>query len=240
MSKREELREKRRKSQQRQRILTIAGIVIAALILVAVLVWPSINNATAPVGAIATIVPNPRPNADGLNMGDPNAPVKIEEFADFQCPGCRIFFTTLEKTIEDTYVKTGKAYFTYVPLSFIDDAVASSNESKHAAQAAYCASDQGKFWDYHDILFTNQSQTGENVGGFSDKRLVAFAQTLGLDMSKFNSCFSSGKYAQKVQQAAAYGIEKKVQQTPSFLVNGQLVGPNELVSTIDLAIAATK
>jgi protein-disulfide isomerase len=239
MSKREVLREKRRKSQQRQQILMISGIVVVALVVFVILILPSLQSAAAPIGAFATIVPYPRPGADGLNMGNLKAPVKVEEFADFQCPGCRNFFESGEKSIVETYVKTGKVYYVYVPLSFIDDnSRTPSVESKHAAMAAYCASDQNRFWDYHDMLFTNQSRTGENVGGFSDKRLTAFAQTLGLDMNAFNSCFTSGKYQKQIQDDATYGVQSKVDQTPSFLVNGKLVLPQDLIATIEAALKA--
>ena len=239
MSKREELREKRRKSQQRQQILTISGIVVVALVVFVILILPSLQSAAAPVGAFATIVPYPRPGADGLNMGDLKAPVRVEEFADFQCPGCRLFFESGERSIVETYVRTGKVYYVYVPLSFIDNYVTPpSNESKHAAVAAYCASDQNRFWDYHDMLFTNQAKTGENVGGFSDKRLTAFAQTLGLDMNAFNTCFTSSKYDQKIQEDSNYGTQAKIDTTPSFLVNGKLVLPQDLVASIEAALKA--
>jgi protein-disulfide isomerase len=94
-------------------------------------------------------------------------------------------------------------------------------ESANAAEAAYCAGDQGRFWDFHGILFTNQN--GENQGAFADKRLVAMAETLGLDMAEFNSCFDGGKYQTAVNQDRADGLAAGVQGTPAFVINGKLV-----------------
>jgi len=244
MSKREEIREKRRKEALRQRIIIIAVIVVAALILIFALILPPIiqasKDAAAPVTAVTPITPNPRPFADGMNMGDPKAPITVQEFADYQCPGCKNYFDTLEKTIIDKYIATNKVHFIFTALSFIDDR-GPGKESNAAAEAAYCANDQGKFWDYHDILFTNQSQTGENIGGFSDVRLKAFAKSIGLDTTQFNSCYDGGKYRDKVVADAHLGNQKGIQQTPSFLINDKtIVDPLDLQKTLDGLLGPTQ
>jgi protein-disulfide isomerase len=235
LSKRELLKEKRRKQQYRQRNLFIGFIIVIALIVAAILIYPSLIPEK-----IATITPVARPNEQGLSIGDPNAPVKVVEFADFQCPACKLFYTDQEPAFESTYVATGKVYYTYSPFSFIDQhdqRVPPLQESHAAAEAAYCASDQGKFWEYHDMIYTNQ--TGENIGDFTQKRLAAFAQALGLDMSQFNSCYSSGKYTQKVIDGYNAGIAANVTQTPSFIVNGKLVTLADLQTTIDADLVAS-
>jgi protein-disulfide isomerase len=243
MSKREEIREKRRKDALRQRVIIIAIVIVAALIVISALILPGLLPAsqnTASVGSILPITPNLRPLADGMSMGDPKAPITVQEFADYQCPGCKVYFDALEKTIIDKYVATNQVHFIFTALSFIDDR-GPGRESNAASEAAYCANDQGKFWDYHDMLFTNQSQTGENVGGFSDNRLKAFAKSIELDTAKFNSCFDSGKYRQKVVNDANLGNQKGVNQTPSFLINDKtIVGPQDLQKTLDGLLGATK
>jgi protein-disulfide isomerase len=88
-----------------------------------------------------------------------DAPVVLVEFSDFQCPYCKKFTDEIEPAIMRDFVSTGKVLFKYVPYSFLDDN-SPGRESKNAAEAAYCAGDQGKFWEYHDMLFTNQG--GEN------------------------------------------------------------------------------
>lgn len=228
MSKRDELRKKRRQQEQRQRFILIGVVALIAIGVVAVLVIPNFT----PVGAVVTVTPNPRPQAQGLSMGNPNAPVKVVEYADFQCPYCKEYAQQLEPQIDKNYVETGKVYFTYVPYSFIGP------ESFAAAEAAYCANDQGKFWEYHDILFANQQS--ENSGAFSNKRLIAFASAIGLDTSKFQSCLNSQKYKDQVNQDIVKGNQAGVSATPSFVVNGKLVGMDQLEATIqqDLASAA--
>jgi protein-disulfide isomerase len=92
------------------------------------------------------------------------------------------------------------------------------DESQWAAEAAECASDQGKFWEYHDLLFSKQS--GENQGAMSKDNLKQFATELGLDEQTFNSCLDSGKYTQQIQTDTAFAQQLGVNSTPIFIVNG--------------------
>jgi len=214
MSKRQMMREKRARQARMQRLGVIGIIVVGALLVAVALIYPNLK----PVGEIVTTDPGEHPMANFNAMGDPNAPIKIEEFSDFQCPYCARFHEETEWQIANTYVTDGTVYFVYRSFgSFI------GQESGAAAQAAYCAGDQGKFWEYHDILFANQ--TGENVGAFTDRRLQAFAEALSLDMDTFNSCFNSGKYADQVNQDGIDGKAAGVTGTPAFLltytVNGE-------------------
>ncbi len=231
MSKREELREKRRKREQRQRIITIAIVAVVAVAVVALLVGNNFVQSLQPVGSIVTVTPYPRPEANGLSMGNPNATVKVVEYADFQCPYCRQYTETIEPTIIQNFVETGKIYFTFVPFSFI------GQESLDAANAAYCANAQGKFWAFHDMLFANQGQT-ENAGAFTQKRLIAFGEALGLNKSEFQSCVSGNTYASQVQQDIVQANQAGVTSTPSFIVNGKLVSMTDLQTTIQTALAA--
>lgn len=238
MSKRELLREKRRREEKRNRGIFIGGIVIIALLIAGVLIYSSLQSSQPE--KITLITPSAVPNPQGLSMGDPNAPVKVLEFADFQCPGCMLFATQQETTFVNTYVATGKVYLTYLPFSFLDDPRRDTRnpplkESHAAAEAASCAGDQNKFWEYHDILFANQ--TGENIGDFTARRLTAFAQALGLDMNQFNACYTSGKYRQQIIDDYNLGIKDGVSQTPSFLVNGILVTQADLQTTIESQLA---
>lgn len=207
MSKRQALREQRRKQEKRQHVITIGVIVVGAMLVALALIYPNLK----PVGAISLAESNPRPMADANAMGDPNAPIKIEEFSDYQCPYCARFSAETEKQIVDTYVATGTVYFVYRSFGS-----AIGPESQAAAEAAYCAGDQNKYWEYHDILFANQ--TGENVGAFTDRRLRAFAEALSLDMEAFNDCFDSGKFSERVQQDYVDGSAAGATGTPAFLM----------------------
>lgn len=216
LSKRQLRREQMRRKENRSRFLGIGLISAGALFIAFLFIYPMLK----PVGSIADAPQIARENVNFNSVGDPNAPIKIDEYSDFQCPYCRIFFENTEEQLLSTYVADGTVYFTY--HSFGDFIGA---ESGAAAQAAYCAGDQGKFWEMHDLLFANQ--TGENVGAFADRRLVAFAEQLDLDMGEFNDCFDSGKYSDLITQDAKDGLQAGIQATPSFVltytVNGETV-----------------
>lgn len=211
MSKRQELREKHARQERNQRILIIVGVSVIAIAVALLLILPTLQ----PVGTIAEHTLMNRPQVKFNGMGDPNAPVKIIEYSDFQCPYCAQFVTKTEQQLIDAYIATGKVYFEYHSFGeFIGP------ESARSAEAAYCAGDQEKFWEMHDIIFANH--TGENVGDFTDKRLIAFANKIGLDAAKFSDCFTSGKYAAQVNQDGVDGAQAGVKATPSFVINGKL------------------
>lgn len=217
LSKRQARREQQRKREQRNRIITIVVIVVGALLVASALIYPNLK----PVGEIATATTShPRPMPSDNALGDPNAPIKIEEFSDFQCPYCQKFYLDTEAQLISSYVTTGKVYFVYRSFGYFI-----GQESGNAAMAAYCAGDQNKFWEMHDILFANH--TGENVGDFTDRRITAFAESIGLDMTAFNSCYTSGKYSNRIQQDFNDGSAYGVQATPSFVLSYQVNGQTQ-------------
>jgi protein-disulfide isomerase len=146
-------------------------------------------------------------------MGDSAAPVHIIEYGDFQCPYCLRFWSDTEPQLIKEYVNTGKVYFEYRSVgSFLGP------ESGWAAEGAYCAGDQGKFWEYHDTLFTNW--TGENVGDFTKDKLTQYAEALGLNMAEFGSCLSEEKHKGTVEQDKAQADADGVHATPTLFING--------------------
>ncbi len=221
-TRREEFKEVRRKRRQQQRITTVLVIVGAALVLIGLLALPTIQAEFAPVGEIKTAAANPRPQAQDNGMGDPNAPVKIEEFSDYQCPYCRNFANDTQGQIVEAYVKTGKVYFVYRSMgNWISDNIGQGKtESRDAAEAAYCAGEQNKYWEYHDLLFANW--TGEDVGSFTNKRLLAFGEKLSLDMNAFRDCVSGNKFETRANQDRVDGERYGISGTPSFVINGKL------------------
>ncbi len=101
------------------------------------------------------------------------------------------------------------------------------NESRRAAVAARAAQEQGKFWDYHDVLFDNQRSP--NSGAFSNENLVGFAREVGLDMGRFEAAITSGEYEAVVEKDFREGQDVGISSTPSFIINGRvLVGPQPL------------
>lgn len=219
LSKRQEIRARRKREEQRHKLIPILLIALAAVAIVVIVVTQ--------YGQTQSVA---RPNVNGLAMGNPEAPVKVEEFADFQCPSCGYFVTDTEPIIIKNYIATGKVYFEFHNLAFL------GNESIAAAEAAYCANDQGKFWEYHDMIFKNQR--GENQGWFTTARLTAFAKDVGLNIDTFTECFSSRKHQQKVVDDRAYADSKNITRTPSFLVNGQLTYADSLVKVIESQLAS--
>ena len=173
-------------------------------------VIPTADNSVAQAKLMTTVLAQTR-----HFRGDPNAPVTIIEFADFQCPYCGQFFTETESQIDKAYIKGGKVRFAFFNFAFLGP------ESNWAAEAAECAADQNKFWEYHDKLYGSQS--GENEGAFNKDNLKKFAEDLGLDTSAFNECFDAGKYTQLVQDQSSPASSIGVRSTPTFLINGQAI-----------------
>ena len=152
---------------------------------------------------------------DGRVLGEASAPVIITAWADFQCPVCKTANLSVLPAIIEEYVNTGRAQLHYRYFSFLGD------ESVRAAEAAEAAAAQGKFWEYHDALFTYQG--AENSGAFSDDRLVQLAQLVGLDVAAFEASLDSGEYEGVVKAELNEGRDRGVHGTPTFFVNGERV-----------------
>jgi len=227
LSKRQAMRAKRERQRRLQRLGVIGIIIVGALLIAFALIYPNLKS----IGEIVTVEPNPRPMADGTAMGDPNAPVVIAVFEDFQCPACQNYTEEVETLITETYVATGQVYYVFHQYPFIDSASV-NKESQQAANASMCAAEQGLFWEYHDILFANWN--GENAGAFNDRRLTAFAEALGLDMGSFSSCFEENRYRDEIQADFDLGSEMGVSGTPSVFVNGQQITPGFVPSFDDI------
>lgn len=191
---------------------------------------PAVNN---PVAA------TPTPNIADVSkigdrdaiLGDPNAPVTIVEYADFQCPFCGRFFTGAEAQIRDQYVKTNKAKMIYRDFAFLGP------ESTASAEAAECAKDQGKFWAYHDALYTAEIADGkENSGNLNHALFLSLAKNLSLDMNAFTSCVDSNKYADVVSKSVADAQALGISSTPTIFVNGQQILGAQPFSVFQAAI----
>jgi protein-disulfide isomerase len=154
--------------------------------------------------------------------GDLNAPVTITEYGDFQCPSCGAFFRSVEPRLITDYIKTGKAKLVFKNFAWIGD------ESRRAAEAAACAGAQGKFWEYHDLLYS--SQRGENSGAFVVPNLKRFAAQLGLDQAGFDACVDGRAYRSAIEADMKEVRSLGLSGTPSFFINGQRVGLSDYAS----------
>jgi len=243
ISKRDAIKAQRTKKKRQQRMKTILWVGGFIILLILVLISPTIYNSLKPAGSFVRITPEVHPMENGKAIGDPNAKVKIEVYEDFQCPSCKQYVSTVEKQLVDsTYITSGQVYYLFMHFPFIDSSVI-TKESHQAANASMCALEQGRFWDYHDILFANQGAV-ENGGSFNDKRLQAFAESLGLDMTAFNKCFSANKYSADIGSEYQKGVSAGVTGTPTVFLNGTQVTPGfvptyeEIKSAIDTALAS--
>ena len=143
-------------------------------------------------------------------MGNPNAPITILEFGDYQCTYCYKFHQDTLNIINEEFIKAGnvKVIFKDFPLNGPD--------SKLAAEASYCAHDQGKYWEYHDQLYKNWA--GERTGWITRESLSKFAESINLDKEEFNKCLDESKYKNKIDSIYEFGNEIGIDATPSFLV----------------------
>jgi protein-disulfide isomerase len=150
--------------------------------------------------------------------GNPNAKVTIVEFSDFECPFCANFHKDAWPQIVKEYIDTGKVkfYYRHFPLQFHPKAVP-------LAQVTECANDQGKFWEMHEKIFTEN--TAGTLATATDDTYKGWAGELGLDTNKFNSCYDSKAHQKEIDEDTAAGSEVGVSGTPTFYINGvQLVG----------------
>ena len=233
-SKRQERREKMKQQETKGRLVTITLMVLGAALLVFAFVYPQFKSVGEIVTPTAVVTSD---KIDGLSVGDPDAPVVIDVFEDFQCPACQLFTESYEPLIIQYLVETGKARFVFHNYSFIDGlGPDNGGESDQAANASMCANEQGKFWEMQAAIFADWN--GENKGNLNDRRLTAIAESTGLEMGAFNSCFGANKYKAEIQADYELAQELGVGGTPSVFVNGQAVGePGRIPTFQDIAVA---
>ncbi len=190
-------------------------IVLVVLAVGAGGIWYSMQNKPKPI----ELAPGtPLPAAEGQLRGDPNAPVTIIEFADFECPGCGQFAALQGPDIKKRIIDAGLANF-----RFYDFPLTSIHQNTMAAHlAASCAADQGKFWEMHDAIFAGQMDWNTQATTNPRKVFDSYATQLALDMTAYNSCFDTQKNLAKIQANAAAGTERGVSSTPTLVVGNRV------------------
>jgi len=183
-------------------------------------------------GGGAAFTPTPIPRQDvkfdqsSPAWGPADAKVTIIEYSDFQCPYCEIFFTQTYPQIRAKYGDKIHFVFQYYPLSGIHP------DANAAANAAACADEQGKFWDYHDTLFKNQSD-------LSHAALIKYAQQTNVgNIQQFTMCIDSAKYQNKIDAQETSGTGYQVSGTPTFFINGNILVGAQTFQTFDALISA--
>lgn len=201
--------------------LTIGAIIASIAIIIAFVGFDSISNQTELVIEPTPTIQQQGPTKITINtfidngspaLGNPNAPVTLVEFGDYQCHFCNVFFHSTEDDILKNYVETGKVKMIFKDYNIIGP------DSVNASHGAHCANDQELFWEYHDILYSNW--TGENNGWASSENLGKFAQEVGLDMDEWSECMLNGLHSQTILASNDDARSLELTGTPAFFVIG--------------------
>ena len=143
-------------------------------------------------------------------LGSASAPITIIEFGDYQCSNCKKWFLNTKPDLVTNYIDTGKVNLIFVDIAFL------GKDSIPASRATYCAEEQGRYWDYHGFLYSNQM--GIDNGWANTDSLKGYANNLGLNMELFVSCIDSGKYEKRVQFNTEESKNNGVTGTPTFFI----------------------
>jgi protein-disulfide isomerase len=161
----------------------------------------------------------PAANPEGYLLGNPNAPVQVLEWADFECPGCMQFATLTEPDVRQRLVETGQVSFRYFffPLTEIHRSAAS------AAYAAACAGDQNRFWEMHDAIYNGFNDWAAGRARDPKKVFETYAERIGLDAGAWSACYDSDKHRATIASHVTAGVQRGVQSTPTFIIGDRQV-----------------
>ena len=215
--------------------MTILGVAVGVLIVLVVAVGQLGNKASGKL--VDPQISYPAALKDGTALGKADAPLTMEVYGDFQCPVCAKHSLDVEPTLVAKYVTDGNLRIVHHDIDLLGRG---GDESKIPAIGAYCANEQGKYWDYAHWIFNNQS--GENVGGFKRDRVIKIAVAAGLDEAKFTACLDDPAAAAEVAAITAKATnELGINSTPTIYLDGQqyvgLKTPTDWATIIDAALA---
>ena len=196
-------------------VVSVAFVVIVAIVIISFSTYYATLLETQKVAQDRFLASQQEPQQEFENgspaLGSESAPITIVEFGDYQCEACYAWFHTTRDTLIDNYVETGKAKLIFVDLPFL------GRDSPMAAQASYCAEDQGQYWEYHTMLYTFQD--GHPDSGWADRdRLNSFAFSLDMNIDEFNDCMDSSKYKNRVKANYDEAVKDGAQSTPTFII----------------------
>jgi protein-disulfide isomerase len=201
--------------------LIIGAAIASVSIIISFMIFSTLNDETEltiqPVSnlqesnsqkkIISTIITNGSPI-----LGDLNAPITLIEFGDYQCHFCNVHFHNTEHDLLENYIYTGKVKMIFKDFTIIGP------DSINAAHGTHCADDQGKFWEYHDILYNNW--TGENNGWASSDNLLRFAQEIELNIDEWSNCMIEARHSQIITDSSKNARDLGITGTPAFFVVG--------------------
>ena len=233
MSKRHFIEERRKKNQKQKSLmqfLMIGGVlIVVGAVMVAV-----INSSRVNLSPRNIIQPEIDQSIQSSwnGLGDPNAPVVIEDYSDFGCSHCADFAFNNKHLIEEQYIKSGQVYFVFHSVG----GLLGSPATLQAAEGSYCAAEQDAFWPFHDLLFANQVKLFQNRSADVSRTLKQFAEILELDQDQFSTCLSERKYKDLAAEDEAGARKNGITGTPSFVVNGVLLIGNKPIENFQQVI----
>ena len=174
------------------------------------------------------------PKSEGYLLGNPNAPVTIVEFADFECEQCANFSAITEPDVRKRIIDSGLANIRFYDFPLVER----HPNSMFASLAASCAADQNRFWPMHDVLLTRQSEWQGHTQHKPNPvpELRSYAKEVGLDLAKYDACFESRGNLPRINAHYQAGIAMRVQATPSFVIGGRLYSGNQPYDAIKQAV----
>ncbi len=240
MSSRKYRNERRQKKKQQNLIL---GLLLGGgiLLVIGAIAYAAINSTRVNLKARQIRVPDytQAQQYDVSSMGDPSAPVVIDVYSDFSCSHCAEFAAGTEKLLEEQYIKTGKATMVYHTVGWALEIPS----VYQATESAYCAGEQGAFWQFHDLIFANQASLFTSANADLSRTMETFAGMLDLDLDAFQTCLAEDRYRDVFVADQATAVDLGVSGTPTFYINGeQLIGNQPFANfqqAIDQALAST-
>ena len=219
---------------KRRFYLVLAVLLIAGI---ATLSYMAVRPAPASVFALdsaVVLVPN-----QGHMIGSDSAPVEVVEFADFECPACGNFATLTEPDVRTRLVNAG-----LIRYRFMDFPLDGHRNTWPAHMAAWCASEQGKFWEMHDAIFQAQDRWSGYATSRPEAVLSGIAQQVGLNTQQYNACVSSRKFTGQIRANYDEGMRRGVGSTPTFFIGTRKVATNvsydQFKRYVDDAIAESR
>lgn len=192
----------------------LGGVALLAVLIVAWRWYSSFTDKTAR-GSVPVEYESPQQlieMAQGVSEGNPDAPVTLMEFGDYQCPACQNFFRQADPLLKTAYIDPGRIHFMFYDFPLED----AHPNAFLAARAARCAGDQDAYWQFHDTLYQNQvlwSNQADPSGAFA-----GYAGDLGLDQDAFRACLNSDRYVQLISASQLLAVQLGAQSTPTVIL----------------------
>jgi protein-disulfide isomerase len=230
------VREARSASSRPKAFFWLLGVI--ALVGVAALGYVASRPKSAPTDASNVADTTNAGPAQGYLMGKVDAPVKIVEYADFECPACAAFATITEPDVRTRIINPGLANLTYYdfPLAQMH------RNTLAASNAAACADEQGKFWPMHDRIFQAQDEWNGQATERPKPFFQRYAGEIGLDVSKWETCYDARRYQKRINANLADGLRRGVNSTPSFVIGNKVyksLSYDEMKAVVDSLAKAT-